>query len=75
MPHYMVQSMSSGALSTIVYYRRQSSAHVTHAESGGFTQDAINNYAQRQHIAINQVVEGRYRSGQGRPNNPNAEEI
>lgn len=52
MPHYMVPSMSSGALPTIVYYRKQSSAHVSHTESGRFTQDAKTHYAQRQNIAV-----------------------
>lgn len=72
---FMTQSMSSGVLPVILYYRRQSRPHVTHAESGRFTTDATNAYATANNIAANIVVHGTYRSGQGRPANPNAEEI
>ncbi|MEG3790100.1 hypothetical protein V1318_08210 [Lysobacter sp. CCNWLW3] len=72
---YMTQSMSSGILPVIQYYRRQSQPHVSHAESGAFTTDATAAYATANNIATNAVVPGNYRSGQGRPANRNAVEI
>lgn len=63
----MVQSMSSGALPVITYYRRQSVPHPSHAESGAFTQAATVAYSVQNNIAVDDVVPGRYRSGQGVP--------
>jgi hypothetical protein len=67
MAFYMVQKMSSGTLPAKTYYRKQSSAHVSHDESGKFTQDAKENYAKFNHISEDKVVEGKYESGQGVP--------
>jgi len=75
MPQYMTQTMSSGTLPPKLYYRRQTQPHVSHEESGRFTQDAKNNYAAFNHIPVNQVVEGTYHSGQGVPTAPNRYEI
>jgi len=71
---YMTQSMSSGIHRSILYYRK-SSNHPSHEESGAFTNAAKATYAAEIGVPINDVVEGRYRSGQGVPRNPNAEEI
>ena len=71
---YMTQSMSSGILAVIQYYRK-SSSHPSHDESSQFTLDAKAAYALANNVLPALVVEGHYRSGQGRPTNPNAEEI
>jgi hypothetical protein len=75
MPNYMTQSMSSGVLNSTLYYRKQSQPHVTHEESGAFTTAAKTAYATDNNIALAAVVEGTYRSGQGKPKSANAEEI
>jgi hypothetical protein len=67
MPKYMTQKMSSGKLPTKTYYRKQTQDHVSHEESGAFTQAAKSNYAQFNHIDEAAVVEGTYKSGQGIP--------
>ena len=72
---YMTQSMSSGRLPVIMYYRKQSKQHASHSESGKFTTDAIAAYATANNIPTTDVVTGTYRSGQGVPRSPDAEEI
>lgn len=72
MPSYMTQTMSSGTLPTKLYYREQTQEHVSHAESSRFSHDAKQNYATFNHIAVEIVVEGRYRSGQGVPTADNS---
>ncbi|HBS42035.1 MAG TPA: hypothetical protein DEA26_05095 [Oceanospirillales bacterium] len=75
MAKYMTQSMSSGILTKITYYRKQSGSHPSHAESGRFTQDAIDDYAQTNGIDESEVDEGTYRSNQGVPGGMNTKEI
>ncbi len=75
MPFYMVQSMSSGALPPKTYYRKQTSDHPSHTETGNFTQAAKQNYANFNHINIAAVVEGNFRSGQGVPTGRNIFQI
>lgn len=70
----MTQKMSSGTLAAITYYRKQS-AHPSHEESGKFTQDAIDDYAQKNNIQADQVDKGTYRSDQGVPQGGNTCEI
>ncbi|WP_028997594.1 hypothetical protein [Azohydromonas australica] len=73
---YMTQSMTSANTERITYYRKQSQPHVSHAESGAFTQAAIANYAQFNHIQPTAVVVGSdYRSGQGVPTGGKVYEI
>ncbi len=67
MPNYMTQKMSSGQCIPITYYRRQTQPHVSHDESGAFTQAAKQNYATFNHINVNQVDEGKFNRGQGVP--------
>ncbi|MDM0053022.1 hypothetical protein [Variovorax sp. J22R115] len=64
---YMVQKMSSGVLPAITYYRKQSGPHPSHEESGAFTTDATNAYANTNTIAVALVEAGTYKSGQGVP--------
>jgi hypothetical protein len=71
---YMTQTMSSGILTAIQYYRK-SSDHPSHKESSQFTVDAKATYAAANNILPVVVVEGNYRSGQGKPANPDAVEI
>ena len=66
MPYYMIQNMNNRRSSS-TYYRAQSTNHVSHTESEKFTKDAKKAYAQTQHVQVSDVVEGNYRSGQGRP--------
>ncbi len=75
MAKYMVQSMEYGTHGKIVYYRKQSSGHVSHTESGRFTQDAKAAYALAKGVTADLVEEGSYRSNQGVPGDRNAEEI
>ncbi|MDX2241928.1 MAG: hypothetical protein NW224_14680 [Leptolyngbyaceae cyanobacterium bins.302] len=75
MAFYMTQKMSSGTLPAKTYYRKQSSAHVSHTESGNFTQAAKQNYARFNHIPEASVVEGKYMSGQGIPTEGSTFEI
>ncbi|OOE76072.1 hypothetical protein [Salinivibrio sp. ML290] len=75
MANYMVQSMSSDKTIPITYYRKQSQPHVTHQESEAFTRDAIDNYAEFNHLELNQVVAGHYRSSQGVPTSGKVYEI
>jgi hypothetical protein len=64
----MVQTIRKGVLPAKTYYRQQSSAHVSHDESGRFTQDAIANYVAFNHLRNNDGIEvGHYQSGQGVP--------
>jgi len=67
MPSYMVQKMSSANTEPVIYYRAQSSDHVSHAESEAFTRAAIANYAAFNHIAEDSVDVSPYRSGMGIP--------
>ncbi|GKW01960.1 hypothetical protein EO763_11140 [Pectobacterium odoriferum] len=67
MATYMTQQMSNPKTITITYYRKQSSAHVSHDESGRFTEDAVANYAQFNNLRPADVVRGNYKSGQGVP--------
>ncbi len=72
---YMTQQMSSANTIPITYYRKQSQPHVSHEESGAFTQAAKQNYAQFNNINIDQVDAGTYRSGQGVPTGGKTYEI
>jgi hypothetical protein len=73
---YMTQSMSSLKTERITYYRKQKQEHVSHVESGTFTQDAITNYAQFNHLSREQVVVGSdYKSKQGVPTGGKVYEI
>ncbi len=68
MPKYMVQSVESGTLGKITYYRKQTQDHVSHDESGRFTQDAQARYRTDKNLAGTAAVElGSYKSGQGVP--------
>ncbi|WP_233592524.1 hypothetical protein [Erwinia psidii] len=71
----MTQSMSSGTLPRVTYYRAQSQPHVSHAESGKFTADAIAKYAADHHIAVDAVEKGSFKSNQGVPTGGQTEEI
>jgi len=64
---YMTQAMSFGLIAKVTYYRKQSSGHPTHTESGQFTTDAKDAYAQLHGIAAALVELGTYRSNQGVP--------
>jgi len=75
MARYMTQSMSSGILKKITYYRKQSGSHPSHEESGKFTQDATNDYAASNNISKDLVEVGTYRSNQGIPGGMNTREI
>jgi ADP-ribosylglycohydrolase len=71
---YFVQSMSSGRLTKVTYYRKQS-AHPTHAESGAFTAAAITAYANNNDIEESAVEKGPFKSNQGIPAGGTTEEI
>jgi hypothetical protein len=71
----MTQSMSSGTFPKKTYYRKQSSPHVTHKESGAFTTAAKNQYSRDYGVNVDSVELGTYRSGQGVPTEANSEEI
>lgn len=75
MPLYMTQKTSSGNLPAITYYRRQTQPHVTHVESGAFTQAAQLAYAATNHVPVGAVDLGTYKSGQGVPTGGNVEQI
>lgn len=75
MANYMTQSMSSGILKKITYYRKQTNSHPSHEESGQFTADAKSDYATTNGINEDDVEVGTYRSNQGVPGGPNTEEI
>jgi len=75
MANYMTQTMRSGIHPSILYYRKQSSDHPSHAESGAFTQAAIADYSATYAVPLTAVEEGTYRSNQGKPKSPNAEKI
>jgi hypothetical protein len=64
---YMTQQMSSEKCIPITYYKKQSSEHVSHTESGAFTTAAKTNYSAFNHVAVGKVVAGAYKSGQGVP--------
>lgn len=66
MPKYMVQKMSSGTLTPITYYRKQSN-HPNHKESGAFTRAAKFAYATARNIDVLDVEVGTYSSGGGVP--------
>ncbi|OYD88073.1 hypothetical protein CDG77_25760 [Nostoc sp. 'Peltigera membranacea cyanobiont' 213] len=72
---YLVQKMSSGTLPPKTYYRRQTTEHSSHDETGRFTQDAKRNYAEFNHISEDQVEVGTFRSGQGIPTDKGTFEI
>lgn len=75
MPKYMTQTMSEGAHPSVLYYRKQSQPHVSHAESGQFTRDAVDDYARTYDVPADQVEKGKYMSSQGRPRSDDAVEI
>lgn len=75
MPLYMTQKTSSGRLPAITYYRRQTQPHVSHVESGAFTQAAQVAYAATNHVAVGEVELGAYHSGQGVPTGGKVEQI
>ena len=75
MADYMTQKMSSGTLTAITYYRKQSKPHVDHKESGKFTADAKANYATKNSIAQSAVDAGTYKSCQGVPTGGTTENI
>jgi hypothetical protein len=66
---YMVQTMSSAALPVIKYYRKQTTSHPSHVETGKFTTDATAAYAATNGIATSAVVPGHFFSGQNKPSN------
>ena len=74
MAKYMVQTMRHAVVSR-TYYRKQS-AHPSHEESGQFTTDAKQAFADT-FVIVNQndIEVGKYMSSQGAPTNPNAIEI
>ena len=74
MATYMTQPMQSGTKGKITYYRKQS-AHPSHTESSQFTTDAKAAYARAKGVAVSDVEEGTYRSGQGVPTGGECEEI
>jgi hypothetical protein len=67
MPDYMTQKMSNAKCIPITYYRRQTQSHVTHMESGAFTQAAQQNYATFNALQVDEVEVGTFKSGQGVP--------
>ncbi|CNK45326.1 Uncharacterised protein [Yersinia frederiksenii] len=69
MPKYMVQSMESGTLGKIKYYRKQTTDHPSHTETGSFTQAAISAYATSKNINASEVRKGPFMSGQPVPDN------
>lgn len=75
MPLYMTQKTSSGVLPAITYYRRQTQPHVSHVESGAFTQAAQLAYATAKQVPVGAVELGAYKSGQGVPTGGNVEQI
>ncbi len=64
---YMTQKMSSGVLTAINYYRKQTQDHPSHTESGAFTTAATADYAATTGVALGAVIPGTYKSGQGVP--------
>lgn len=72
---HMTQPMSSPKTETITYYRKQSKPHVSHEESGAFTEAAKSNYATFNNISRTDVTEGTYRSSQGVPTGGKTYEI
>jgi hypothetical protein len=77
MPDFMTQKISDqgGKCIPITYYRQQTQPHVSHDESGAFTQDAKQNYATFNHLNADQVVEGTFKSSQGVPTGGKVYEI
>ncbi|AIN19357.1 hypothetical protein CH54_472 [Yersinia rochesterensis] len=69
MPKYMVQSMDSGTLGKVKYYRKQTIDHPNHKETGAFTQAAKDAYASSKNINAKQVEVGSFMSGQPEPSN------
>ncbi|MCF7222273.1 hypothetical protein [Marilutibacter chinensis] len=72
---YMTQTMSEGVHPSVLYYRKQTQPHVSHEESGRFTQDAVNDYARTYDVPADQVEKGKYMSSQGKPKSNKAVEI
>jgi len=58
MPFYMTQTMSCGDLPVKRYYRQQTSQHVSHRDSGAFTQAAKADYAAFNNIDQKYIREG-----------------
>ena len=75
MANYMTQKMSSGTLQAITYYRKQKQPHPSHDETRAFTQTAKAKYAEIHNISSDQVEAGKFKSSQGTPTDPNAQEI
>lgn len=75
MAKYMTQQMSSSKATPKTYYRKQTQPHPSHEETGRFTRDAKQDYARFNHISVNQVVAGTFRSSQGIPSGRNTYEI
>lgn len=75
MAQYMTQPMSEGVNPTVLYYRKQSQPHVSHSESGKFTEDAVKKYASTYDVSADSVEKGKYKSSQGKPKSDNAVEI
>jgi hypothetical protein len=77
-PYYMTVNVQYESLPKKTYYRKQSSDHVSHDESGAFSADAKMNYVTFNHLTPNQAanvsVTG-YKSGQGIPTSPGAYEL
>lgn len=67
MANYMTQKMSHPKCIPITYYRMQSTQHVSHVESGAFTQAAKTNYSTFNNVPPGSVEEGKFQSGQGVP--------
>ncbi|MGM0593963.1 MAG: hypothetical protein ACQETD_05435 [Pseudomonadota bacterium] len=72
---YMTQSMSSGTLKKVTYYRKQKQVHPSHEESSAFTHDAKDDYAKSNDLNQSAVEEGTYRSGQGVPTGGKTKQI
>ena len=65
MPQYMTQKISYG-ISTYNYQRKQSGPHVTHSESGKFTQACVADVlTHHPGIAESALEIQKYKSGQG----------
>ena len=72
---YMTQKMSSAKTIPINYYRKQSTEHVSHDESGRFTEAAQANFAKFNNIGVANVEVGRFYSSQGVPTGGKTHEI
>ena len=56
---YLVQTMSSGDLSRMTYFRRHPESHPYPDEKHRFTEDAMQDYARLRGVAPSEVVAGK----------------